>query len=310
MLSQEFAYGLFSFCKTWGELPDLCKSSFAERPVNCQTFATNSYVVLQAKSINRNMGTFEKQLVHFEKYLGGKRCIFCDFPVVWRTGRGCFLCQRCGKLKAPKKLERELLIIAGFHEQVPAHRLAFQLSLNYRTVQRVYSRLRSLIYDFSEKECAKTFGEIEIERECLETRRKSKRVKREARRPVVIAVLADPEGRVFTKTAYSIKPARVLDILREYSRQSLILYCRSYPGTWSLSHHKAPSKLRGWKLFEYEEDMGYIDSFLWDLRKGLSKYRNVSRRRLALYVKELEFRFNHPQSGMLDELARLYFSSP
>jgi len=300
----------FPCAKPGKRAPRFLQKQLYREPKSCQIGAVKSYVALQAKISHPNMDALERQLGHFEKYLGGRRCVFCGFPVVWRTGRGYFLCQRCGKLKAPKKLERELLIIAGFNEQVPAHRLARELSLNYRTVQRVYRRLRSLIYDSSEEECAKTFGEIQIGREPLETRRGSKNVKYEARRGVAMAVLVHPEGKVFTKTAYSIKPGRVLDILRKYSRQSVVFYCHSYPGTWSRFRHKITSKLRGTRLYDYEEDMDYIDSFLWDFREGLSKYRNVSRRGLILYVKELEFRFNHPQSGMLDELVRLYFSSP
>jgi hypothetical protein len=53
------------------------------------------------------------------------------------------------------QLRRELEIIKGFYQQVPAYRLASDLKLNQKTVSRVYQHLREYLYHTAELEVGK-----------------------------------------------------------------------------------------------------------------------------------------------------------
>src|ERR1051326_6655183 len=82
----------------------------------------------------------------------GRKCIFCGSFKVCRTARRYVKCRRCGRQKSLAQLRRELEIIKGFYQQVPAYRLATDLKLDQKTVARVYQHLRECLYHAGEIE--------------------------------------------------------------------------------------------------------------------------------------------------------------
>ena len=69
----------------------------------------------------------------------------------------------CGKQKSLSKLRREIAILQGFYQQQPAYRLASDLSLDAKTITRVYQRLRMVLFHTAELEGGKLSGEIEMD---------------------------------------------------------------------------------------------------------------------------------------------------
>jgi transposase len=76
-------------------------------------------------------------------FVRGKKCVFCGSFKVNRTRRGYVKCRKCGKQKNLAKLRREIAIIQGFYQQVPAYRLAYDLALDVKVISRVYPGFRS-----------------------------------------------------------------------------------------------------------------------------------------------------------------------
>nr|WP_281721505.1 hypothetical protein [Nitrosomonas nitrosa] len=50
----------------------------------------------------------------------GKKCVFCGLFKVNRTRDGYVQCRKCNKPKRLVKLRREIAIIHGIYQQVPA----------------------------------------------------------------------------------------------------------------------------------------------------------------------------------------------
>src|ERR1700688_367564 len=71
----------------------------------------------------------------------GRKCAICGSFKINRTARGYVKCRQCGRSKSLARLRKELTIIKGFYQQVPAYRLAADLGLDIKVVTRVYQRL-------------------------------------------------------------------------------------------------------------------------------------------------------------------------
>src|SRR3989344_3788164 len=98
-------------------------------------------------------------------FLRGKKCVFCGSFKVVRTARGYVTCRRagCGRSKRLAPLRREIAILAGFYQLVPAYRLAQDLGVDVKVVTRVYQRLREALYHLTELEAGRLKGEIELD---------------------------------------------------------------------------------------------------------------------------------------------------
>ena len=105
----------------------------------------------------------------------GRKCVFCGHRKLWKTRRGYVKCRYCKRQKGLKKLRRELSVIVGFHQQQTARQCALDLNLSYHTIERVYHRLRELLWHICELEGAKLSGEIEIDETYFGGRRKGNR---------------------------------------------------------------------------------------------------------------------------------------
>ncbi len=63
-------------------------------------------------------------------FLRGRKCVFCGAFRVNRTRRGYVKCRTCRRQKSLAKLRREIAILQGFSQQVPAYRLAHDLGVD------------------------------------------------------------------------------------------------------------------------------------------------------------------------------------
>jgi transposase len=244
-------------------------------------------------------------------FLLGRKCVFCGSYRLWRTRRGYLKCRKCKRQKGKRILQRELRIIVGFHQQIPANRLAVDFGINYRTVERVYRRLREVIYHMCELEGAKMSGEIEIDDAYFGGRRKGNRGRGAFGKSVVLGLL-EREGRVYTRIVYSLSANTLMDIIRKRCRKGSVYHTDAYRSYRSLkrfgkhltvNHQKElVSKRKG-----YHSHINGIEGFWSFAKHGLYQYRGVSRANFHLYLKEMEYRFNHRKENLLKNFIYLYF---
>lgn len=244
-------------------------------------------------------------------FLLGRKCVFCGSYRLWRTRRGYLKCRKCKRQKRWSMLKRELSILVGFHQQAPASRLASDLGLNYKTVERVYRKLREILYHVCELEGARLSGEIEIDDAYFGGRRKGRRGRGASGKSVVLGLL-ERDGRVYTRIVYALDAPTLLEIIRQHSRKGSVYYTDSFKSYRSLKRfgkHLTVSHSQEFSRagHRYHSHINGIEGFWSFAKHNLYQYRGVSRSNFHLYLKEMEYRFNHRRDNLLKNFISLYF---
>ncbi len=244
-------------------------------------------------------------------FLRGRKCVFCGSLKVVRTARGYVKCggAGCGRSKSIARLKREIAILAGFYRLVPAYRLARDLGVDVKAVTRVYQRLREALYRLTELEADRLKREIGLDEAYFDGRRKDRRG-RGARDKSVVFGLLERDGKVYTKVVESVTAEELMRHIRARAGKGSVYYSDAFHGYQSLrcygahrtvSHGRAPGGRRT------QNPINGIEDFWSYARHILRNYRGVSRHNFPMYLKEIEYRFNHRKENLFKNFLRVYF---
>jgi len=243
-------------------------------------------------------------------FLRGRKCIFCGSFKVHRTRRGYVRCRNtaCGKQKSLKRLRREIAILTGFYQQQPAYRVGTDLGLDYQAVSGVYQRLREAIYHMAELEAGKLKGEIEIDEAYFGGRRKGKRGRGAARKSIVFGLL-ERDGRVYSKVVERVTADELMAHIKKHTRKGSVYYTDTFRSYNSLKRWGKHYRLNHSKALAYrgKNHINGIEGF-WSFAKHiLYNYRGVSKYHFPMYLKEVEYRFNHRAENLFKLFLNIYF---
>ena len=244
-------------------------------------------------------------------FLRGRKCAFCGSLKVARTARGYVKCGRagCGRSKSLARLRREIAILAGFYRIVPAYRLARNLGVDAKTVTRVYQRLREALYRLTELEADRLKREIGLDEAYFGGRRKGRRG-RGARGKSVVFGLLERDGKVYTKVVESVTAEELMRHIRARACKGSVYYSNAFRGYQSLrcyGAHCTAGHGRALGGRHTQNPINGIEDF-WSYAKHiLRNYRGVSRRNFPMYLKEIEYRFNHRKEDLFKNFLRIYF---
>ena len=244
-------------------------------------------------------------------FLRGKKCVFCGSFQVVRTARGYVKCRHrdCGRTKSLVRLRREIAILAGFYQLVPAYRLAQDLGIDVKVVTRVYQRLREALFHLTELEAGRLKGEIELDEAYFGGRRKGKRG-RGARGKSVVFGLLERDGKVYTKVVQSVTAEELMRHIKARTRKGSVYYTDAFRGYQSLKRygkHHTVSHSRSFVDKRTKNHINGIEGF-WSYAKHiLYNYRGVSKYHFPMYLKEIEYRFNHRKENLFRSFVRVYF---
>jgi len=241
-------------------------------------------------------------------FLRGRKCVFCGSFKVSRTRRGYVKCGKCAKQKSLKQQRREIAIITGFYQLQPAYRLSNDLGVEYHTVSRVYQKLRQIIYHVAELEGARMSGEIEIDESYFGGKRKGKRGRGAAGKSIVFGLL-ERDGRVYTRVVEQVSAQELMTHIRRRTRKGSVYYTDTFRSYNSLKRLGKHHRLNHSKAFAYHKGnhINGIEGF-WSYAKHiLYNYRGVSKYHFPMYLKEIEFRFNHRNENLFKQFLSIYF---
>jgi transposase len=243
--------------------------------------------------------------------LRGKKCVFCGSFKVNRTRRGYVKCRKCGKQKSLAKLRREIAIIQGFYQQVPAYRLAHDLAVDAKVISRVYQKLRAAIFHVAELEAmeSKLSGEIELDEAYFGGRRKGKRGRGAAGKSVVFGLL-ERDGRVYTKVVENVSAETLMTHIRANTRKGSVYYTDAFNGYQSLKRYGKHHTVNHTKRFVDRRTKNHINGIegFWSFGKHiLYNYRGVSKYYFPMYLKEIEYRFNHRRDNLFKLFLHTFF---
>jgi len=250
--------------------------------------------------------TQQKRLTSF--WLG-RKCVFCFARTVSTTGRGYVKCSKCGRQKSLKKLRKELEIIISFVEQRPALQVSVEMGVSYQVVSRVFKQIRELLFLQCELEGKKLSGEVEIDESYFGGTRKGKKGRGAAGKSVVLGIL-ERNGKVYTKIVYSLTAENLLGIIRAKTRKGSVFYTdkfKSYTSLKQFGKHRTVNHSKSLVEKTTRNHINGIEGFWSYTKHKLYNYHGVSKANFGLYLKEMEYRFNHRSENILEPIMKLYF---
>lgn len=241
----------------------------------------------------------------------GRKCAYCGSFKVNRTARGYVKCRLCGRSKSLARLRKEVRIIKGFYQQLPAYRLANDLGVDVKVVSRIYQRLRAVIYHLAELEGAenKLSGEIEIDEAYFGGKRKGLRGRAAKGKSIVFGLL-ERDGRIYTKIVESVSASTLMEHIRARTRKGSVYYTDAFAGYQSLRRYGKHHTVNHRKSLVDRRTKNHINGIegFWSYAKHiLYNYRGVSRYYFPMYLKEIEFRFNHRGDNTFKLFLKAYF---
>jgi len=169
-----------------------------------------------------------------------------------------------------------------------------------------------MIYHICELEGSQLSGEIEIDESYFGGKRKGQRGRGASGKSVVLGLL-ERDGRVYTRIVYSLTAGNLLEIIRKRTRKGSVYYTDSFRSYRSLKRYGKHLTVNHSKTFtlkpgkRYHSHINGIEGFWSFAKHGLYQYHGVSRANFHLYLKEMEYRFNHRHENLLKNLIALYF---
>jgi len=204
---------------------------------------------------------------------------------------------------------REIGIIIGFYQQQPAYRLANDLGIDYNTVTRVYQKLRTLIYHITELEGAKLSGEIEMDESYFGGKRKGKRGRGASGKSIVFGLL-ERDGRVYTRVVEGVSADDLMTVIRKKTRKGSVYYSDTFKSYNSLKRLGKHHKVNHSKSLVDKKTKNHINGIegFWSFAKHiLYNYRGVSKYHFPMYLKEVEYRYNHRNENLFKLFLTIYF---
>src|SRR3989338_49358 len=244
-------------------------------------------------------------------FLRGKKGVFCGLLKVCRTKRGYIRCRNkpCGKQKSLRRIRVEIGIIQGFYQQQPAYRLSHDLGLDYQTITRAYQKLREAIYHVAELEGGKLNGEVEMDESYFGGRRKGKRGRGANGKNIVFGLL-ERDGKVYTRVVEHVSKEELMAIIRKKTRKGTVYFTdkfRSYNSLKRLGKHHTVQHEKHLVDKRTKNHINGIDGFLSYAKHILYNYRGVSKYHFPMYLKEVEYRFNHRKDNLFKLFINIYF---
>jgi len=217
---------------------------------------------------------------------GRRRCLRCQYTFHDFSGRWI----NEGNLTSGQWLR----LIKLFELEISVRKMAQQLSLSYPAVYKAVSTIRRAILAHAADAESLLGGEIELDESYFGGKRKGKRGRGAAAKIPVFGIL-ERDGRACVEVVPDVRAETVLTLTVQKVRRGSIVYTdcfRSYDALMFCGYRHL--KVDHGKYFS--SGRVYINGLegFWSYAKErLAKHHGISPERFPLYLKELEFRYNH-----------------
>ena len=187
-----------------------------------------------------------------------------------------------------------LRIVKLFELDLSAHKTARQVELSYPTVLKAYDIIRKSIISAGQDRDLLLSGEVEMDESYFGGRRKGKRGRGAAAKVPVFGIL-ERNGIVRVEVVKNVTAKSLLSLAVKTVRRGSIVYTDKYKSYDSLMfcgyrHLKID---HGKKYVNGKVYINGLEGFWSYAKERLIKFHGVSPNKFPLYLKEMEFRFNH-----------------
>ena len=268
-------------------------------------------------------GSVTKSWAYFRhvRWKGRRQCPRCGYRLLYYLGDERFGCKRCrykfgeftgtylGEFYFSLDTLTHLLYLYALG--VPAYRIRFYVPLSLTTIQRSFRIFRQSIYDESLqklKELKKLSGEIEIGEALFGGHRKGSKRGWGAEGKSLVFGIYQRNGKVITFPVSDRKHDTLIPLIKLHTKKGSLYYTddnTAYATLDLIGKHQIIAH----RMEEYvREDTTHINGIegFWSYAKTwLYHYRGVPKQYFHLYLKEIEFRFNHRDEDLFQILANI-----
>jgi transposase len=230
-------------------------------------------------------------------------CIRCKGYKIYALAAGGYRCKRCGytfhdftgrwinRLRISKK--QWLYVIKFFELEISARKASMEIGISYPTVLRGYQSIRSsILADSEDWELLK--GEIEADEAYFGGRKKGRRG-RGARGKTPVFGIIERGGKVRVEVVRDVSARTLLGLAVKRVRRGSIVYTDRFKSYDSLMFcgYRHLRIDHGKRFARGKVYINTLEGFWAFAKERLIKFHGVSRHYFPLYLKEMEFRYNH-----------------
>lgn len=223
----------------------------------------------------------------------GRKCFFCGSYGLYRLKDTRLKCRHCKSYYSLRKLRRDLRILYFFYLELSARKAAREFKLTYRTVHDRYIFFRQMIADHLDKEFTRLSGKLELDETYFGGRRKGKRGRGAYNKAIVFGIL-ERNGKVYTKVVPNVNAKTLMGEIRGKSVKGSVFYTDCFKSYKSLKQYGKHHRVNHQKTFgKSHSHINGIEGFWSYAKERFMKYHGINMANYPLYLKEMEFRFNH-----------------
>jgi len=206
------------------------------------------------------------------------------------------------KLKTHKLIQTVKFFTSG----LSARATSWEIHSSYKTVLSLYDKIRQTILDHNQSR-ENLFGEVELDETYVGGKRKGKRG-RSAKGKTPVFGMVERNGKVIVEVVPDVSSETLRQIIKERVSKDARVYtdkfksynCLIINGYDHIKIDKENTFANG------KSHINSIESFWAYAKERLAKYHGISPKKLYLYMKELEFRFNYRRNDKLEETILKY----
>jgi transposase len=225
--------------------------------------------------------------------LRGNKCFHCGNYGLYKLKDGRLKCRHCKAKYSLAKLKKNLQILYFFYLELSARKASSELGIRYNTVHAQYMTYRRRIAKYLDTQFVKLAGELELDETYFGGKRKGKRGRGAYNKAIVFGIL-ERDGKVYTKVVPNVKAKTLMKQIKDKAVKGSVFYTDDFVSYKSLKQYGSHKTI--YKKYAFAKGRTHINGIegFWSYAKErFHKYHGISMRNYPLYLKEMEFRFNH-----------------
>ena len=236
-------------------------------------------------------------------------CIRCGARKIYSIRRKRYRCGQCGyefsdltgrwmnKVKLP--IKDLLWLIKLFELEISARKASQQLRISYPTVLKTFHLIRQAITAHGRDGDPLLNGEIEAKVTFFDSLCKEKN-------KVPVFGILERRGRVKVEAIKDMNPETILNLTIKTVRRGSIVYTdkfRSYDALLFCGY-KHLTIDHGKRFTRRDVYINGLEGFWGYAKERINRFHGVSKEKFPLYLKEMEFRYNHRHKPIFNTLVQ------
>lgn len=242
-----------------------------------------------------------------DNVLLGRTCVFCGKHGLYKLKDKRVKCRNCKAYYSIAKLRKDIRILYFFYLELSARKAAREVGLTYNAVSRRYTLFRQRIAEYLDEQFTELSGELEMDETYFGGKRKGKRGRGACNKAIVFGIL-ERNGKVYTKVVPNVSAETLMNEIKNKTRKGSVFYTDCFKSYKSLKQYGKHHRIN--KQYAFAKGRNHINGMegFWSYAKErFHKYHGINMKNYPLYLKEMEFRFNHRNEDIYALLVDIIF---